>query len=138
MKLRALALLLLSAIAAGAQRPETLIDNGIFTILRDGVPLGSESFKIAQIRGTRILHSTGTLTVGDQRTFSDLYTDTLGTPVAPNASGAAYTLIINQGKIKVYKLEARARPGRLSSLATDSHNEQRMQEYLLRPGTSII
>src|SRR5947209_2768173 len=113
MKLRPLAFVFVSATSVGAQRPEILIDNGSFTILRDGVPLGLESFRIAQIRGTRILHSTGTLTFGDQRTFSDLYTDTLGTPTAPNANTPAYAFTITQGKNRIYHLEARTRPGRL-------------------------
>src|SRR5579862_9483743 len=117
MKPRVLAFVILSATTAGAQRaPETLIDNGIFTILRDGVPLGSESFRIAQDRRTRIFHSTGTLTVGDQRTFAELYTDTLGTPTAPSANASAYSFTITQGKNRLYHLEAHTRPGRLSSL----------------------
>lgn len=136
-----LVVVLLTAIApAGAQTPTVVLDRGVFDISRDGVPVATETFSIVQPRGTRTLYAHATLipAADSQRLVSDLYADTLGTPLAPNASTAAYSLTIYQGKTKLYNLAVRTRPGRLSGLSTDAQNEQRLQEYVLRPGSTII
>lgn len=135
-----LVLLLAVAAAAGAQTPAVTIDRGVFDITRDGVPVATETFSIVQPRGTRLLHTVGTLipAADSQRIVSDLYSDTLGTPVAPNAGTPAYEFTVYQGKTKPYQLKVQTRPGRLSGLATDAQNDQRLQEYVLRPGSTII
>lgn len=135
-----LVLLLVVAAAAGAQTPAVIIDQGVFDITRDDVPVATETFHIVQPRGTRTLHTYATLIPANdsQRVVSDLYSDTLGTPVTPNAAVPAYALTVMQGKVRLYRLDVRTRPGRLSGLSTDAQNDQRLQEYVLRPGTTII
>ena len=133
------ALLVFSARVVWTQTPQVILDRGAFDITRDGVAVGIETFTVSQLRNSQIRRTQGTLLVGEQRVFADLYTDTLGTPVAPNAITPAYTLNIAQGRRQVYHLEARPRPGRLSSQSVDSlTRDQRLHEDLLRPGNSII
>jgi hypothetical protein len=139
MRLRSLAVthaaLLASAAAplsmASAQALSRTLDEGTFLISRAGVPLGRESFRISQSpRSAESYRATAQVALGDRRLVPTLTCDSLGAPIS-------YDVAVEGGSTAGARYQARARPGRFSSLLRTRDGES-THEYVVPPGVIVL
>src|SRR5687768_4384652 len=90
-----------------AAQQSAVVDEGTFTITRNGAPVGREAFRIvrAPAPGGQVLRASGTTVIGDRRIQPRLGTDSAGVPVSYESD------VIEKGSV-VQKLRGSGRPGR--------------------------
>lgn len=127
----ALSLLCVIAGSAGAQG-SAVVDEGTFTIARDGAPVGRESFRVirAAAPGGQVYQATGTSVIGDVKATSRLGADSMGRPVAYESE------VSEQGQL-LQRLRGRGRPSRFSTLVQTRTGES-AREYVLPSGTLLL
>lgn len=139
MRLRSLAVthaaLLVSAVAPlsmlNAQALSRTLDEGTFLISRNGAPLGRESFRITQSRTpTEAYRATAQVALGDRRIVPTLTCDSLGAPLS-------YDVSVDGGPTSGARYQARARPGRFSSLLRTRDGES-TREYVVPAGVIVL
>lgn len=121
--LAAITALAFATASAGAQ--VRVLDEGTF-ILSGAGSSGTEHFRIVSGVEPGMLRATATVSIGDQRLYSSLLADSLGTP-------ATYELTTPELHVR-----AHARPGRLSALSRDARGNESMREYVVAPGTTVL
>ena len=130
------ATLLASAVAplstTGAQAPIRTLDEGTFLISRAGAPVGRESFRISQAaRGAaESYRATAQVVLGERRIVPTLTCDSLGAPIA-------YDVSVQGGTDPTARLQARARPGRFSSMLRTREGES-THEYVVPAGVVVL
>lgn len=130
------ATLLASAVAplstTSAQAPARTIDEGTFLISRAGAPVGRESFRISQAaRGaTETYRATAQVVLGERRIVPTLTCDSLGAPIS-------YDVSVQGGSDPTARLQARARPGRFSSMLRTREGES-TREYVVPSGVVVL
>jgi hypothetical protein len=130
------AALLASAVAplstTGAQAPSRTLDEGTFLISRAGAPMGRESFRISQAaRGSaEAYRATAQVVLGDRRIIPTLTCDSLGGPIS-------YDVSVQGGSDPTARLQARARPGRFSSMLRTREGES-TREYVVPAGVVVL
>ena len=130
------ATLLAAAVAplstAGAQAPARTLDEGTFLISRSGAPIGRESFRISQsARGApETYRATAQVVLGDRRIVPTLTCDSLGAPIS-------YDVSVQGGTDPTARLQARARPGRFSSMLRTREGES-TREYVVPAGVVVL
>ena len=130
------AALLASAVAplsaTGAQAPHRTLDEGTFLISRGGAPVGRESFRISQSpRGAaEAYRATAQVVLGDRRIVPTLTCDSLGAPIS-------YDVSVQGGTDPTARLQARARPGRFSSMLRTREGES-TREYVVPAGVVVL
>lgn len=128
--------LLASAVAplstTGAQAPPTrTLDEGTFLVSRSGAPTGRESFRISQARGAaEAYRATAQVVIGDRRIVPTLTCDSLGAPIS-------YDVSVQGGTDPTARLQARARPGRFSSMLRTREGES-TREYVVPSGVVVL
>lgn len=131
-----LAALLASAVAplsmARAQALGRTLDEGTFLISRSGAPLGRESFRISQSPRTSAesYRATAQVALGDRRIVPTLTCDSLGAPIS-------YDVAVEGGTMEGARYQARARPGRFSSMLRTRDGES-THEYVVPPGVIVL
>lgn len=130
------ATLLASAVAplstTSGQAPARTIDEGTFLISRAGAPVGRESFRISQAaRGaTETYRATAQVVLGERRIVPTLTCDSLGAPIS-------YDVSVQGGSDPTARLQARARPGRFSSMLRTREGES-TREYVVPSGVVVL
>lgn len=130
------ATLLVSAVAplstTGAQAPSRTLDEGTFLISRNGAPAGRESFRISQSpRGAaEVYRATAQVVIGDRKIVPTLTCDSLGAPIS-------YDVSVQGGTDPSARLQARARPGRFSSMLRTREGES-TREYVVPAGVVVL
>ena len=128
--------MLLAAVAplstTGAQAPARTLDEGTFLISRSGAPIGRESFRISQsARGApETYRATAQVVLGDRRIVPTLTCDSLGAPIS-------YDVSVQGGTDPTARLQARARPGRFSSMLRTREGES-TREYVVPAGVVVL
>jgi hypothetical protein len=128
--------LLVSAVSplsiVGAQPLNRTIDEGTFLISRGGAPAGRESFRISRFQSAtaEVYRATALVAFGDRRIVPTLTCDSMGSPVA-------YDVAIQGGAEEGVRLQARARPGRFSSMLRTSEGES-TREYVMPTGVVVL
>lgn len=140
MRLRSLAVrhaaLLASAVAPlstlNAQALSRTLDEGTFLISRNGAPLGRESFRITQSprSTTEAYRATAQVALGDRRIIPTLTCDSVGAPIS-------YDVSVEGGQTPGARYQARARPGRFSSLLRTRDGES-TREYVVPAGVILL
>lgn len=123
------AILLCSASPAAAQ--VSVIDEGSFTITREG-RTGREDFRIVRTPGGNgmTLVATGTSVLGTSRVVAALRTDTTGSPLAYQLEGRESGDIRERVSVQVAR-------GRISARAQSTRGES-AREYFLRDGMLVL
>ena len=130
------ATLLASAVAplsaSSGQAPARTLDEGTFLISRGGAPMGRESFRISQSpRGAaEAYRATAQVVLGDRRIVPTLTCDSLGAPIS-------YDVSVQGGTDPTARLQARARPGRFSSMLRTREGES-TREYVVPTGVVVL
>ena len=130
------ATLLASAIAplskTGAQAPSRTLDEGTFLVTRGGAPAGRESFRITlSPRGSaEAYRATAQVVLGERRIVPTLTCDSLGAPIS-------YDVSVQGGTDPTARLQARARPGRFSSMLRTREGES-TREYVVPAGVVVL
>jgi len=130
------ATLLVSAAAplsmSGAQAPSRTLDEGTFLISRAGAPIGRESFRISQSApgAAEVYRATAQVVLGDRRIVPTLTCDSLGAPIS-------YDVSVQGGTDPTARLQARARPGRFSSMLRTREGES-TREYVVPAGVVVL
>jgi hypothetical protein len=116
----------------GAQAPSRTLDEGTFLISRGGAPVGRESFRISQsARGSaEAYRATAQVVLGDRRIIPTLTCDSLGGPIS-------YDVSVQGGSDATARLQARARPGRFSSMLRTREGES-TREYVVPAGVVVL
>lgn len=116
----------------GAQAPARTVDEGTFLISRAGAPVGRESFRISQAaRGAAERYrATAQVVIGDRRIVPTLTCDSLGAPIS-------YDVSVQGGTDPTARLQARARPGRFSSMLRTRDGES-TREYVVPTGVVVL
>jgi hypothetical protein len=116
----------------GAQAPSRTLDEGTFLISRGGAPVGRESFRISQsARGSaEAYRATAQVVLGDRRIIPTLTCDSLGGPIS-------YDVSVQGGSDPTARLQARARPGRFSSMLRTREGES-TREYVVPAGVVVL
>ena len=116
----------------GAQAPARTVDEGTFLISRAGAPVGRESFRISQAaRGAAERYrATAQVVIGDRRIVPTLTCDSLGAPIS-------YDVSVQGGTDPTARLQARARPGRFSSMLRTRDGES-TREYVVPAGVVVL
>ena len=116
----------------GAQAPVRTLDEGTFLISRAGAPVGRESFRISQAtRGAaEAYRATAQVVLGDRRIVPTLTCDSLGAPIS-------YDVSVQGGTDPTARLQARARPGRFSSMLRTREGES-TREYVVPAGVVLL
>jgi len=116
----------------GAQAPSRTLDEGTFLISRGGAPMGRESFRISQAaRGTpEAYRATAQVVLGERRIVPTLTCDSLGAPLS-------YDVSVQGGTDPTARLQARARPGRFSSMLRTREGES-THEYVVPAGVVVL
>jgi hypothetical protein len=105
------------------------IDEGTFVFLKGGTPARTETFRISRNRD--VITATAQVRAGTQQIRSTLVTDSVGTP-------AQYELVVSEKGAEVAKLNAMARGGRLTSMASSRTGDESMREYPLTAGKTLL
>lgn len=116
----------------GAQALSHTLDEGTFLISRNGAPIGRESFRIIHASGSGISESyraTAQVALGDRRIVPTLTCDSTGAPLTYDVSV--------QGSSNGVRLQARARPGRFSSMLRTRDGES-TREYVVPRGVVVL
>jgi hypothetical protein len=118
--------------ALSAQSLNRTIDEGTFLISRSGVPAGRESFRISetQTAAGEAFRATAQVALGDQRIIPTLTCDSLGAPVT-------YDVTVQGGAEPGARLQARARPGRFTSMLRTRQGES-TREYVVPKGVVVL
>jgi hypothetical protein len=103
------------------------LDEGTFLISRGGAPVGRESFRISVSRET--YRATAQVALGDRRIVPTLTCDSTGSPLSYDVSV--------QGGPDPARLQARARPGRFSSMLRTRDGES-TREYVVPSGVVVL
>ena len=115
----------------GAQAPTRTLDEGTFLVSRGGAPTGRESFRISQARGAaEAYRATAQVVIGDRRIVPTLTCDSLGAPIS-------YDVSVQGGTDPTARLQARARPGRFSSMLRTREGES-TREYVVPSGVVVL
>ena len=128
--------LLASAVAplskTGAQAPSRTLDEGTFLVTRGGAPAGRESFRITlSARGSaEAYRATAQVVLGERRIVPTLTCDSLGAPIS-------YDVSVQGGTDPTARLQARARPGRFSSMLRTREGES-TREYVVPAGVVVL
>jgi hypothetical protein len=130
---RYLTALLFSAVGAlplGAQL--VTLDEGTFTISRNGTPVGRESFSIKSTPGIGgpVVHARATVTYDDRRLLPVLKSDSLGIPTD-------YQLEVRTGANAAEVLKGTIRRGRFSASLQTPRGEN-VKEYVVSEGALIL
>lgn len=114
-----------------AQVVNRTLDEGTFVISRNGAPIGRESFRITRSEspGGDAYRATAQVAIGDRRIVPTLTCDSSGAPVA-------YDVAVQGGPDGV-RLQARARPGRFSSLLRTRDGES-TREFVVPHGVVVL
>lgn len=115
-----------------AQTLNRTLDEGTFLISRNGTPIGRESFRITQSRGSGSSESyraTAQVALGDRRIVPTLTCDSTGAPLT-------YDVSVQSGPDGV-RLQARGRPGRFSSMLRTRDGES-TREYVVPRGVVVL
>ena len=107
------------------------VDEGTFLVSRGGAPVGRESFRISRLQSVsgEAYRATAQVALGDRRIVPTLTCDSTGAPVSYDVSV--------QGGPDPARLQARARPGRFSSLLRTRDGES-THEYVVPSGVVVI
>ena len=130
------ATLVASAVAplstTGAQAPIRTLDEGTFLVSRGGAPTGRESFRISKAeRGAaEAYRATAQVVIGDRRIVPTLTCDSLGAPLS-------YDVSVQGGTDPMARLQARARPGRFSSMLRTREGES-TREYVVPSAVVVL
>ena len=127
-------LILLAALVASMAPPaaaqNALVDEGTLVVTRAGAVIGRESFRIVQGAGaSRVLTATAQASYGARRLTPTLSVDTAGTPLL-------YRLESREGSSLQERLQATARPGRLSVMLQTASGES-ARDYV-PAGASLV
>jgi len=114
-----------------AQALNRTLDEGTFLISRAGAPVGRESFRITRSQSPtgEAYKATAQVAMGDRRIVPTLTCDSTGAPVA-------YDVAV-QGGADGVRLQARARPGRFSSLLRTREGES-TREFVVPRGVVVL
>jgi len=114
-----------------AQALNRTLDEGTFLISRGGAPVGRESFRItrSQSPSGAAYRATAQVALGDRRIVPTLTCDSTGAPVA-------YDVAV-QGGAEGVRLQARARPGRFSSMLRTRYGES-TREFVVPRGVVVL
>lgn len=126
----ALACLVLAAFVTTAARAQVvLLDEGSFTLYRDGERIGREDFSIRSAPGTdgRVLVAQATVALGSRRLLPGISTDTSGFPVRYQRE------VRDSGRV-VESYSGQVTRGRFSSRLLHGAGES-AREFRLPPGT---
>lgn len=118
--------------AVSAQALNRTLDEGTFLISRNGAPIGRESFRIthSQVSGVNESYrATAQVAIGDRRIVPTLTCDSTGAPLTYDVS--------IQGGPDGARLQARARPGRFSSMLRTRDGES-TREYAVPRGVVVL
>ena len=124
-------LLVLAAGRLSAQK-SAVVDEATFAVLRNGAPVGRESFRIIRAPGPggQVYRAQATSSLGELRLQSTLTTDSSGAPVS-------YEMRLTQRGEQLEFLQGRGRPDRFSVLVQTKRGEAG-GEYKIGPGTVLL
>jgi hypothetical protein len=119
------------SVASGQAAPRTL-DEGTYLLSRNGAPVGRESFRIVYAPSATgdAYRATAQAAVGEQRILPTLSCDSTGAPVA-------YDVTVQGGAEQAVRLQARARPGRFSTVVRTRDGES-TREYVIPDGVVVL
>lgn len=122
---------LLIAIPRAGVAQVTVVDEGSFTVTRDG-RTGREDFRIVRTPSGSgvVLVATGTAVLGTTRTVTALRTDTLGAPLAYQLEGREAGDVRERVSVQVGR-------GRISARAQSLRGES-AREYFLKDGILVL
>ena len=122
---------LLGVLPHVASAQVSVVDEGSFTISRDG-RTGREDFRIVRTPSgsSTTLVATGTSVLGTSRTVSALRTDTAGTPLAYQLEGREAGDVRERVSVQVAR-------GRISARAQSPRGES-AREYFLKSGMLVL
>jgi hypothetical protein len=128
--LAAIALAWVSGLPAGAQ--VVTLDEGTFTISRNGTSVGREAFSIRSTPGIGgpVVHARATVSYDDRRLTPFLKSDSLGTPTD-------YQLEVRVGPNASEVLTGVIRRGRFSA-TTQTPRGENLKEYVVSEGALIL
>jgi hypothetical protein len=120
-----------SAVAGGQQ--SAVVDEGTFTITRNGAPVGREAFRIvrAPAPGGQVFRASGTTVIGDRRIQPSLGTDSLGVPVS-------YEAKVTEKGVTVQSVRGSGRPGRFGVVSRLANGSESAREYVLSNGALLL
>lgn len=115
----------------GGQALTRTVDEGTFLITRGGAPIGRESFRISRSQSAsgEAYRATAQVALGDRRIVPTLTCDSAGSPLTYDVSV--------QGGPDPARLQARARPGRFSSMLRTRDGES-THEYVVPSGVVVL
>jgi hypothetical protein len=115
-----------------AQALSRTIDEGTFLISRGGAPAGRESFRITRSGpgAGESYRATAQVALGDRRIVPMLTCDSTGSPVS-------YDVAVQGGSEQGVRLQARARPGRFTSMLRTRDGES-THEYFVPSGVVVL
>ena len=118
--------------AARAQSPSRTLDEGTFLISRNGTPIGRESFRIIQTSGSapEAFRATAQVAIGERRIMPTLTCDSAGAPLS-------YDVAVQGGSDQGARFQARARPGRFTSMLRTRDGES-TREFVVPPGVVVL
>jgi hypothetical protein len=125
-----LTLLILPGVSTGQR--SAVVDEGTFTITRNGAPVGREAFRIvrAPAPGGQVFRASGMTVIGDRRINPQLGTDSAGVPVS-------YEAQVTEKGVTVQRLRGSGRPGRFGIVSLASGSES-AREYILSNGALLL
>ena len=108
------------------------LDEGTYLISRNGTPVGRESFRIVQSPSASgdVYRATAQAAIGEQRIAPNLSCDSSGSPVS-------YDVTVQGGTEQAVRLQARARPGRFSTVVRTRDGES-TREYVVPAGVVVL
>ena len=117
---------------AGAQQ-SAVVDEGTFTITRNGAPVGREAFRIVRspAPGGQIFLATGTTVIGETRLQPQLGTDSAGVPVS-------YTTRVTEKGVILSRITGSGRPGRFGIVSHLANGSESAKEYVLNNGALLL
>jgi hypothetical protein len=117
---------------AGAQVPPRTLDEGTYLLSRNGAPVGRESFRIVHAPSATgdVYRATAQAAIGEERILPTLSCDSTGAPVT-------YDVTVQGGANQAVRLQARARPGRFSTVVRTRDGES-TREYVIPEGVVVL
>lgn len=117
--------------AAGPARAQTALDEGTLLVTRQGAPAGRESFRIVQAAGEAALYTaTAQGASGDRRFTTTLSADA-------HATALLYRMELRQAGKVTERIQAAARPGRLSAVRQTPDGEG-AKDYVVGGGAVVL
>jgi hypothetical protein len=116
-----------------AAQQSAVVDEGTFTITRNGAPVGREAFRIvrAAAPGGQVFRASGTTVIGDSRLQPTLGTDSLGMPVSYECT------VLEKGAV-VQRLRGSGRPGRFGIVSSLASGNESAKEFVLTNGALLL